>query len=218
MRTSSRSMKYRIVPGSTASTVDDECDHPQDRIRVREARQAPHQGGHVVGAIHHQPQERELQEDQQVALQAEKGTEEAARAEQDRDRHRVPRAARHRAADPVDQIADGNHQKKRKEDARPMDGDSQEARKPEQGGVSRGRVPPDPLAGGIEDGPASTREVVGVYLVFEGQRTVSFVPVWQQERRRKAPLALLCFSEVSRPLRRRSVLGPPAAGLRRQHL
>ncbi len=44
----------------------------------------------------------------------------------------------------------------------------------------------------------------GVYLVLEGHRTFSFDLVVQQERRRKAPLALLRSSEVSRPLRRRS--------------
>ena len=45
----------------------------------------------------------------------------------------------------------------------------------------------------------------GVYFVFEGHRTVSFVRVWQQERRRMAPLALFTSgSEVYRPLRHSS--------------
>jgi len=43
-----------------------------------------------------------------------------------------------------------------------------------------------------------------VYLILEGHRTFPFVGVLQQERRRKALLALLSVSEVSRPLRLRS--------------
>jgi len=65
------------------------------------------------------------------------------------------------------------------------------------------------LAGGAHVaqllGPAEEMKAEAVYLVLEGHRTFSFVLVSQQERRRKVPLALLRFSEVSRPLRRRSL-------------
>jgi hypothetical protein len=52
---------------------------------------------------------------------------------------------------------------------------------------------------------AEEKQPKGVYFVFEGQRAVSFVRVWQQERRRNDPLALLTSgSEVYRPLRHSS--------------
>jgi hypothetical protein len=61
------------------------------------------------------------------------------------------------------------------------------------------------LAGGTHVaellGTAEEMKTKGVYLVLEGHRDFPSVSVWQQKRRRKAPLALSRCSEVSRPLR-----------------